>query len=46
LSVAIISFLRLQLSAVWMPAIRVGEVQRWSLTPGIALQLPFNGKRH
>ncbi len=46
LSVALISVLRLQLSAVWMPAIRVGEAQRWSITPGVALQLPFNGKRH
>lgn len=46
LSVALISVLRLQLSGVWMPAIRAGEPQRWSITPGVALQLPFNGKRH
>jgi hypothetical protein len=41
LSVALLSVLRLQLSAVWFPAIRAGERQRWSITPGIALQLPF-----
>ena len=44
LSVAIISVLRLQLSAVWFPAIRAGETQRWSLTPGVAVQLPFEGR--
>ena len=38
---AVISVLRLQLSGVWMPAVRSGERQAWSVTPGIALQLPF-----
>jgi predicted acylesterase/phospholipase RssA len=45
LSVSLISVLRLQLSAVWFPPIHPAEKNRWSITPGIALQLPFGRVR-
>ena len=41
LSFAILGTLRIPLAATWLPAVRSGEPQAWTIAPGFGIQWPL-----